>query len=205
MGGEPARKRSKPKKPEEPGDFTVAQRQLSDAAIVAWNAVARRLGFTEVRVLTISRRSRLLRRIADIGGIEQFLVALSAIERVPFLMGKVAPRPGEQPFKLDIDRLLQSEGRLGDVLAKLVDKAGDETDEIGPNGHRWGWWRGKEDRIRTLSLADWRSLDAQKKPNGVWPWWAMGAPPGHAECLVPEELINEKGYAETYQGKTRHD
>jgi hypothetical protein len=185
--------------------LTAAEVRLSDEAVAAWNKLARQLGFAEVRAVTDPRRRKLLQRLADIGGIDRFKLALSAVERVPFLMGKVPPKPGMAPFRLDIERLLQTDGNLGDVLAKLIDKAGEEPDIVGPNGNRWGWWRGKEAQIRNLPVEYWRSLDAVAKPNGEWPWWSMGAPPGHDECLMPEELTGEKNYVQTYQGKTRHD
>ena len=40
-------------------------------------------------------------------------------------MGRVRPKPGQNPFKLDIDYLLQTDGKSGDVLARFIDVAGD--------------------------------------------------------------------------------
>jgi len=184
--------------------LTSAQIKLTDAALDRWNEVAKRLGFGQVEARTDARRARLAKRLDDIGGLDRFFLALSAIERVPFLMGKVAPKPGQAPFKLDIDRLLQTDGNLGDVLAKLIDKAGDSNELVGPNGKRWGWWRGKEAEYRAMSLDYWRKLDADCKPNGTWPWWVMGAPPGHEECIMPAALVAERGYVEIYQGQITH-
>lgn len=184
--------------------LTAEQVRVTDAAFDQWNEIAKRLGFGQIEARTDARRTRLAKRIADIGGLDRFALALSAIERVPFLMGKVPPKAGQAPFRLDLERLLQTDGNLGDVLAKLIDKAGDSNDLVGPNGKRWGWWRGKEAEYRAMSLDYWRRVDADCKPNGTWPWWIMGAPPGHEECLMPADLIAERGYVEIYGGKIAH-
>jgi len=199
-GGEPEPSAGRKRK----RGLTAAQINLTDEAVRLWNATAQALGLSRVQAVTDARRARLVKRLDDIGGLDRFALALSAIERVPFLMGKVPPRPGQAPFKLDIDRLMQTDGNLGDVLAKLIDKAGDETELIGPNGKRWGWWRDKEDDLRALSVDYWRQLDETQKPNGTWPWWVMGAPPGHDECIMPDELVAERGYVEIYKGKISH-
>src|SRR5690606_4153747 len=99
---------------------------LTDEAMHLYNATASRLGFSKVtdRGFSDARRTRLLKRLTDIGGIDGFRIALETIEHVPFLMGQAPPKPGMAPFKLDFDRLLQTQGDfLGDILAKLIDKA----------------------------------------------------------------------------------
>lgn len=73
-------------------------------------------------------------------------------------------------------------------------------DLTGPNGERWGWWTGKEDKLRALGPDHWRSAIDSLRPNGTWPWWKLGPPPGHADCLVPDAIIAERGYAEKYRG-----
>lgn len=70
------------------------------------------------------------------------------------------------------------------------------------NNMAWGWWRGKEAKLRALSLEKWREGIAKTKPNGTWPWWILTAPPGHAECLVPMEL--QQPFIEAYRGKITH-
>jgi hypothetical protein len=95
-----------------------------DLAASAYNEMAERHGWTQCRALTRGRRNRLSERLKDIGGLESFKLALSAISNDDFLMGRKTPRPGERPFRLDIDRLMQTNGNMGDVLAKLVDAAG---------------------------------------------------------------------------------
>lgn len=112
--------------------FTADQLRLSDEALDLYNAAAERLGFQKVtdRGFSDARRKRLLRRLADIGGIENFKDALMAIEFDRFLMGKKPPKPGHEPFRLDIEFLLSTESNFGDVLAKLIDGAGEAREKV---------------------------------------------------------------------------
>lgn len=87
---------------------------------------------------------------------------------------------------------------------------GSIPDEV-VDGKRWGWWREpaangrpKADGMRRLSPERWREGFAATRPNGRWPWWKFGAPPGHAECVVPNEILEETGWIEVYQGKEYH-
>lgn len=178
--------------------FTADDMALTSEAVDLWNATATRLGMAHCHSFTDARRRRLLNRLSDIGGLDPYRVALTAIDRVPFLMGRIPPKPGQAPFRLDIDRLLQTEGQLGDVLAKLIDKATEP--EIAPNGKVWGWWRGKEDGLRALSAEQWRAAIDKAKPNGRWPWWDLTPWPGHPECCVPEIVLREKGLVDQYPG-----
>jgi hypothetical protein len=75
---------------------------------------------------------------------------------------------------------------------------------VGPDGQKWGWWRGKEDTLRALPVDRWRAAIVKLNPNGTWPWWKLAAPPGDPECLVPEALLNEFGYVEIYKGRVSH-
>lgn len=72
------------------------------------------------------------------------------------------------------------------------------------NGMAWGWWRGKEDTLRSYPIDRWQRAVTAARPNGTWPWWVLGAPPGHPECLVPEVIVEQHGYREIYQGNVRH-
>lgn len=74
----------------------------------------------------------------------------------------------------------------------------------GPNGERWGWWRGKEETLRDLPVERWRAAIEALQPNGTWPWWKLTAPPGHPECLMPAELVAERNYVEIYKGSIKH-
>lgn len=76
---------------------------------------------------------------------------------------------------------------------------------VSPDGRkRWGWWRTKADDIRAFPIDRWREAIKAFPPNGTWPWWVLGPPPGHKDCLMPDELIREKGYLEIYGGKIHH-
>lgn len=76
---------------------------------------------------------------------------------------------------------------------------------ISPDGKkRWGWWRGKEQTLREFPIERWREAIRACRPNGTWPWWMLAAPPGHAECLVPAEVVAENGWEEIYRGQIHH-
>lgn len=72
------------------------------------------------------------------------------------------------------------------------------------NGKAWGWWRGKEAALGEIPVDRWRDAITKAQPNGTWPWWLLGAPPGHAECLVPASLVSEFNYIEIYRGQITH-
>lgn len=176
-----------------------------EAALDLFNKAAVHWGFARCDVLSDSRASRLLRRLDEIGGLEKFRIALRAIGRNDFLAGRVTPRPGEQPFRLNIDRLLQTEGGMGDVLAGLLELGSAPEVMVGPNGKKWGWWQGSEDKLRSLGPVYWRKLLDEVRPNGTWPWWLLTAPPGHPECLVDPTVMAERNLVEIYKGQIEHD
>ncbi len=64
----------------------------------------------------------------------------------------------------------------------------------------WGWWRelGVE-KYRNLGEDWWRRKISEIKPNGSWPWCELGPPPGHPECLLPENAIAAYGNKYTDQ------
>jgi len=202
-GGDDVKTRRKAEKAAETRKRKAERAQVCDEAFDVYNKAAAHFGFYACESRTDERRARMLKRLDAIGGIERFRVALRQVGKDEFLSGRAPGRDGK-PFRLDIDRLLSTGSGLGDVLARLLDLATD-VDMTGPNGKRWGWWRGKEAEFRSLPLDYWRRLDADQKPNGTWPWWVMGAPPGHEECMMPAELVAERGYTEIYQGKITHD
>lgn len=187
---------------------TAAERLAADAEIAqafeVYNMAARHWGFAECDVLSEARRKRLANRLSEVGGIESFRRALRAVGRDDFLMGRVPARSGQQPFRLNIDRLLQTDGGLGDVLARLIE-SGDAADTPqSPNGKPWGWWREHQATFgdfATYTADYWRRRLADVKPNGAWPWWLLGAPPGHAECIVHPDVVAEYGLADKYGGQ----
>lgn len=96
-----------------------------EEALSAYNEAAAMHGFSPCSAPTDARRKRLAKRLQDIGGVDAFKLALSALPSDDFLMGRVRPKSGQTPFKLDIDKLMQTDGGMGDVLARLIDAAGD--------------------------------------------------------------------------------
>jgi DNA-binding transcriptional regulator YhcF (GntR family) len=171
-----------------------------------YNKAAAHFGFTACNVLTVARATRLAKRLDEIGGAEKFRLALRAISKNDFLSGRVAPKPGQAAFRLDFDRLLQTDGQLGDVLAKLLDQAGTgEAPATHESGKSWGWWRADIDKLRGMSAGFWRERIMKVKPNGQWPWWILGAPPGDPECVVHPDVVAEFGFVEIYKGQVTHD
>jgi hypothetical protein len=146
-----------------------------DVAHGLYNEEARRHGFFVCQALTGSRRARLAKRLKDIGGVEAFARALSVIPSDDFLMGRKAPRDGRDRFKLDIDRLLQTDGNMGDVLAKLLDRVGPAI--------------AAEPSARPETVAGWR-FALQRLPDGPWPP-DFGPEPDKVGSLVPRELMAE--------------
>jgi len=182
------------------------RRKLVEEAVASYNAAAERLGFAVCRSVTQARFNRIEKRLRDIGGLENFRKALQVVERDDFLMGRKS-RPGEPPFRLTIDRLCSTETSMGDVLARLLDQADEPQEQnlVGPNGKRWGWWRGKEEALRSLPVERWEAAFREAKPNGTWPWWILTAPPGHPESLFPKELSAKYGLEEIFKGQIVHD
>ena len=58
-----------------------------------------------------------------------------------------------------------------------------------------------EGQMRGVGVDGWRKALDAARPNGTWPWWKLGPPPGHQECLVPTELVEHHGWAKKYAGK----
>lgn len=183
-------------------------------AIEAYNAAAARHGWSRCDAHTGQRKARVAKRLADIGGLEPWAMALSAIPLDEFLSGRVGGRNGLAPFRLTLDRLLQTDGGMGDVLARMIDLAmqrkpaqaaasdapAGATDPV--NGKLWGWWREGDmlAKLRAIPEEGWRKMLAKTPPNGLWPWWALGAPPGHRECALPAAIAAERGYVAKYAG-----
>lgn len=93
-------------------------------------------------------------------------------------------------------------GRWEDVPAGPPTPAPGDPEPVA--GKSWGWWRGLESKFAALGEQRWRDAIDKAKPNGTWPWWILGAPPGHAECVVPPELVREFGFEEIYRGSIHH-
>lgn len=177
--------------------------RVVDHAIDAYNAAASKHGWEVCKVRTSSRTTRVAKRLTDIGGLEAWKLALLGVTKDEFLSGRVGGRNGQPPFRLSLERLMQTDGNLGDVLARMLD-LGMQPDVPAPiDGKVWGWWTDKLDRLRGISEAGWRKLIDGTRPNGQWPWHKLGAPPGHPECAVPQSLLSEFGFVEKYRGQIK--
>ncbi len=164
------------------------QKETIDEAIRVFNLAAGHFGFTPCTTRDSARDVRLAKRIDAIGGLERFKDALRSLRGASglndFLLGRLPPRPGDSgPFKLSIDALLQTQGNLGNVLARLLDQAA-ATQHSGP---RWAEW----DR------ETWRK-EIAAHANGVWPPDKIGHWPGHPKCAAPEDVLEEMGLKNAY-------
>lgn len=72
------------------------------------------------------------------------------------------------------------------------------------NGKSWGWWKGREDKLKALSDERWNAALDSAKPNGTWPWWLFGPPPGAPDCLVPQHIVDARGWVDVYRGSITH-
>lgn len=182
------------------------RKDVAEAALAIYNKAAVHFNFSLCESFTEKRRARLIKRIEDIGGVENFRQALRAIGKDSFLSGKVS-RPGHAPFRLDFDRLLSTDSKMGDVLARLFDLANQHDrpqDLVAPNGKSWGWWRPEIANLRTLTPDYWQRRFDALKPNGAWPWWELGPPPGHSEMLVDWDEITGTKISDVYRGEVEH-
>ena len=156
-----------------------------EQVIELYNEAARRHGWTVSHARPTALLRRLKERLAKHGGIESFKRALSAIPRDDFLMGRVQ-KDGRRPFKLDIQTLLQTDGKLGDVLARLIDRAAD--DEVRPTAY--------EDLSHNLHRS--RTFLKQLALDPAKPWPAS-APP--SDLFHPQALF-EAGFSATKGAST---
>lgn len=177
--GEPERHREGP----------AQQKREASEAVAVYNLAAEHFGFAKCATLTDARIKRIGKRLTDIGGLDRFKTALRAIARddpfTRFVRGKAPPRPGEQPFRLDIDRLLQSDGNLGDVLARLLDLA--DAAPTQPRAEPWAQW----------SESEWE-IQIRTHANGVWPVDKIGFWPGHKNSRAPPGIVAKLGLTNAY-------
>ncbi len=95
-------------------------------AFDAYNAAAGLHGWAIAKDLTEARRKKLQARLKD-QGLTIWLSALTVASESSFLMGRASPKPGQPPFRLDLDFLLQASS-----FQKLIE--GKYDDRIGPDG-----------------------------------------------------------------------
>jgi hypothetical protein len=75
---------------------------------------------------------------------------------------------------------------------------------VGPNGKAWGWWR----KYGGAKMSYENSMRGVEKfrPNGTWPWWELGPPPGGEEPSILDPLVVARfGFENIYRGKVVHD
>jgi hypothetical protein len=111
-------------------DVEVELSPAAQEALDAFNAAAATHGFTPCRSPTDTQANRLGKRLKGIGGVRRFKRALGALPLDDFLMGRIKPKDGGKPFRLNLDRLLRTDGPMGDVLGRLLglaDEAGAAT------------------------------------------------------------------------------
>jgi len=160
-----------------------------ELALAAYNEAAEQLGFSRCESFTKARRTRLTARLADIGGVKRFRDALRALDMddaLPrLLLGKAKPKEGNPLFRLDIDRLLRSDGSLGDVLARLLDISAAPG---APNRARpWECWSDDEWKHQIVLHA-----------NGRWPPDKLGPYPCTKKTAVPPSIIKSERLIERY-------
>jgi hypothetical protein len=76
-------------------------------------------------MVTEARRRQLHARLSDVGGLQAFMLALSAIPADDYLMGRKDAAVGRRRFRLTLDYLLRTGSGTGDTLASLLDAARD--------------------------------------------------------------------------------
>jgi hypothetical protein len=164
-----------------------------EAAAADYNAAAVQHGFTRCTALTADRRSKLGKRLEDIGGLDAFKRALSAIPRNDFLMGRRVAKDGGTPFRLDIDRLLSTKSGMGDVLAKLLDDANATAHKTkgADGGLQPGWWRNNPG-ARNLPAIFWSALLEGYSPGDPWDEESWGRPIDDPDCIVHPDVIRSK-------------
>lgn len=194
------------------GELSAAQVALTERAREIWNKAAAHFGFTPWRGLAHdTTRARLARRLEKLGNgddelaIQRWREALLALrsqnDLTDWLLGKVQ-RDGRPTFKLDISRFLQTDGKLGDVISRVLDLAAEAptaaqakltTEQISA-------------RLAGLSDAEQQELVAQHA-NGIWPLDTLGYSPSHRLCAIRPENYQAVGITvDTYdeRGLRRH-
>ena len=87
-----------------------SESELIERGLKIYNAVVEKYGGQVCKILNPAKKSRLLRRISDAGGIETFETILTeAVEKSQFLQGKIPPREGHNQFRLSMKFICQED------------------------------------------------------------------------------------------------
>lgn len=191
-------------------ELAAERRQLANAGIDLWNATARELGFGTIDMRSDQRINRMALRLDDIGGVEQLKLALATIHTDDWLMGRVTPRNGGTPFRLTYERFLSTGSEMGDVIARLLDRAKQgapqpaqaaSTKVVPPKEN---WWVGKDpDVLREASEGGWIDL-INTWAKGFWPVKFLGPPPGSDGCIVNPQVIVSENLIERFGAPEKH-
>ena len=153
------------------------------------------------RSLTPQRKRSLEARLRE-HGLDGWRTAMANLTSSKHCRGE-----NDRGWRADFEFCLQAKS-----LARLIEGAyGTAIHEIAKpsdpnpvNGVAWGWWRPKAETYKAWPVDKWESALKRYPPNGTWPWWQIGPPPGDPECLVPAEIISKHGWVEIYRGKITH-
>jgi hypothetical protein len=162
----------------------------AEQAIEIYNAEARRHGWIPCENRSATRLVWLKKRLTEIGGLQPWQKALSAIPGNDWMMGRVTPKDGQKGFKLDIGYLVHTNGNRGDVLAHLLDVAAATPEPP--------WWKDPA-KLAAMSEQRWRAGIAEHtQGDSFWPIEVLGPSPGSPNCVVPRHLVDELGLTEIY-------
>ncbi len=110
---------------EEDSSLRSGEAATHDEALHLWNGVAERMHLSIAQRLTPQRTKRLRQRLADLGGIDGWVVMLEKLEASKFLTGR-APGTGDRdPFRANLDFVLQASS-----LQKIMEGRYDDTPAV---------------------------------------------------------------------------
>lgn len=100
----------------------IMDRSTEGEAVMAYNALAERLGLPTCQKLTTARRAKLRARLADCGGLDGWNAALEKIKFIPGLHGGHGGN-GHEGWRCNIDFLL-TESRFTKLMEGAYDHWG---------------------------------------------------------------------------------
>jgi hypothetical protein len=119
---------------ETPPPKPLSKSQILELAFEAYDQAAERLEWQACQSRNDTRRRKLAQRLEEVDGIDGWKAALEKAEASDFCMGRAPPRPGQPPFRMDIDFLLQQQSFVRLMEGKYDNREGSGS----ANGHG-GW------------------------------------------------------------------
>jgi hypothetical protein len=157
-------------------------RDVAGKAVAFWNEFAERNSLPMVRVLPKSRKGKLLKRIEQAGGLEEWKLIVSKIEKISWML---VPAEGKT-WKANFDFILQESSFI-----KLMEGAYD--------GDLFG-----QPTAPKQQAEDWRTRVRGWLKSQLWiPRW--GEPPDHPHTWVPDEILKEFKLERRRNGADSHD